>query len=460
MTTTRILTILLLFCCIVLSAQARDYIALSTSAANVQAAVSACANGDRAIVPSGSAIWSTTVSITNGITLIGGGGTNGVTAIAQGGGDMTEILDVSGTTGFSTVINGFQWTETYPNSATACFIELHGANNTFIRFCSNQVLNCTSGIKIDNTGEGTQLVDNNYWTLDFNDCWEVYGNNDGAAIYGNSGGVSSQVGNWGHGTTYGGTNYCFIEHNGTYSTYTGLSPTDGPLEAYGGAMFVLRYNFMTNGVGGWHGQDSGGYTSTHSYEIYKNYCYFEYLNGNVHSDAFNSRGGTGLIWSNTFAGITVPKYDFLMQNYRGEGESFTPWGTMTGSNPYDGNTDGTGYPGLGQQGETGPIGGYVLTGSGGSSTQHLSPTYIWGNAWDFYQQAIGDDSNVNLNRDYYTNNPTYSNGTFTNFAGSPGMSYTPLAYPYPLAPSGLPAPTGLSILPNTVIYGTTLRGSQ
>jgi hypothetical protein len=410
--------------------------ASSTSATDVQNAVNTANNGDTVVVPSGSATWSSTVTVNKGINLIGGGGTSGVTTISQGSSAGT-ILNITSPAGTSTTVSDFTWIE--QNGSAYRFIVCSCNTNSFWRFCSNQVY-CINGMFIYGSGEGAGLIDNNYFQFGQQDVWSVWGNGGGAPIYGDGG---NAVGNWAYGTSYGKTNYVYIEHNTVYSTSTAGARPDGPLEGYGGAKFVVRYNSTTNcGLGGWHGTDSGSYISPHSYEIYGNYFYYTSL-PYAWDLVWNSRGGTGLVFSNTVAGITVPLSGFAMQNYRAPGSvcqqtgNCGPWDWMTGSNPYDGNSDSTGYPGLGQQGETGPIGGYVLTGAGSSSTEVLSPTYTWGNT----ALSIAGDYDIQLNRDYYTNNPTYSNGTFANFAGSPGMSYTPLAYPYPLGGGTQPPAT-------------------
>jgi hypothetical protein len=408
--------------------------AVSPSATDVQAAINTANSGDTVIVPAGSATWSSTITV-SGITLIGGGGTGGTTTITEGS-SAGPILNVNAAAGHSTVVENFTWIEL---NSSAVLMKLFCASNSFFRFCSNNVT-CINGLWIYNSGEGAGLIDNNQFQFGQGDVWSIFGSDDGATIYGDSG---HGVGNWAYGTSYGATNYVFIEHNTVTSSATGGARPDGPLEGYKGAKFVIRYNSTTNcGLGGWHGTDSGSYISTHSYEIYGNYFYYGSL-PYTWDLVWNSRGGTGLVFSNTVAGITVPANGFAIQNYRAPGSvcqqtgNCGPWGWMTGSNPYDGNTDSTGYPGLGQGGTTGPVGGYVLTGTGANSTQVLSPAYNWGNT----RLSIAGDYDVQLNRDYYTTAPAYSNGTFSNFPGSPGMSYTPLAYPYPLGGGTQPPAT-------------------
>src|SRR5262249_24899299 len=98
------------------------------------------------------------------------------------------------------------------------------------------------------------------------------------------------------------------------------------------------------------------------------------------------------------------------------------WGVMNGSNPLDGNVDLSGWPGLCQQGRTGPTTGYAKTGSGSSTTQVSAPTYIWNN--DAGYTVTADAPCIQLNRDYFLSAPP---------------NYTPLVDPPPMA-GGVQAP--------------------
>lgn len=434
---TRLLAILLLFCCIVLVAQARDYIALSTSAANVQAAVSACANGDRAIVPSGSATWSATVTITNGITLIGGGGTNGVTTITQGASAGQCILSVNVTTlPWAVIGGGFDFVESYSvgsgEAAPNTYIKLQGN----YRFCSNTIDTLAGGAGI------TLYTSYSYTNELVDDCFVKEGQANTFSPYGEG------FARWNYGPDWGGRHKVYIENCNGYCT-SDVFINDGFIDGYNGAAVAIRNCTITNScVGGMHGADSSGtsFASGHSAEIYSNTFVYNTANSPYWVSLFQFRGGTALIHDNSIVGYVGYSNDKLiaLQYFRISNTSdignwpvfpSTLWDTYAGPSP-------TGYPGFEQPGTTGP---YTL---GSPNTQTLSPVYIWNNTppgSGVTPMVTSDNSATLTNRDYY-------------MTAAPG--YTPLAYPYPLAPSGTPAPTGLSILPNTVIYGTTLRGSQ
>lgn len=375
------------------------YYANSPSAVDVQNAINVTQNGDTVIVPSGSATWSSTVTINDSITLIGGGNTNGNTSITQGSSWDNRILMVNA----PSTVEDFNWTEVNGAAGDApSFIAFSIPSSSGLeRFCSNNV-NCVAGVSWYGTDIGTGLFDHN----------NVLFNNNALNIYGSGNGSNA----WLYGTTYGTTNqYLFIEHNVFNTGSTNSSaPPDGLLDAYAGANFVLRYNTMTNCNWGWHGCDSGSYRSTHAYEIYGNTDVFFGTYAPYWYCIFNSRGGTGLIWSNSFPGWGPNQTTFLIQYFRISYYVNITWpefpadidGWISGETP-------TGYQGLDQQGFTGPTTFYST-----HSTQVSSPTYIWGNSPGFAAHVGADNSATLLGRDWFTNAPPFA--------------YTPLQDPYPL----------------------------
>ena len=65
------------------AAQAKNITALSPSLANVSTAINSAANGDTVVVPAGTAVWTGTLVITKGITLMGQTTTNPVAGTAD-----------------------------------------------------------------------------------------------------------------------------------------------------------------------------------------------------------------------------------------------------------------------------------------------------------------------------------------------------------------------------------------
>ena len=400
------LAILLLFCCIVLVAQARDYIALSTSAANVQAAVNACANGDRAIVPSGSATWSTTVTITNGITLIGGGGTNGVTTITQGGGG-NNCVEIDPIQTYPSRLTGF----TILSSTSSKVIQINGDyTDALPRVDHCTFTSTTGGSTLVQLNAMVALIDHCNFAAPLNS--EMIHNMAYGATLGLPGwidtvvpGTNAQV--YIEDCTFTNNDLPFDSGSGYYSF-----SANSAVQAYYGARTVFRHNTLFMSQVDIHGNsDYGG----RWWEIYSNNWYF-YTNGPSgppDQDRYCAlRAGSGVVFG----------------NHSGSGNDRQ----CTIDFSTEGGGDSLNY---------GPPGKGVLVPANGSGIATTNACYAWGN--DAIMVVAGQ----------YTEGVNWITNTVM-----PG--YTALAYPYPLAPSGTPSPTGLSILPNTVIYGTTLRGSQ
>lgn len=384
-----------------------------TAQSTIQAAINNASDGDTVLVGPGSATWSTPLNVNKAVRVKGAGvqGT-GTTVITQGGSVNTKVIACIGN-GKYTEVSGFEFHDSWVNPQG--YLQFMG--NSW-RLCSNTIYFQGEGVVVwDSANSG--LIDRNVG-------------------YGTGGGMVTPYGDpdvsWSSGPNWGTTNCLYVEHN----TITMTGAGDGVWDSYKGARMVWRYNIMTNCYGGWHGTDSGAggptdYSarSAHSHEIYGNQ--FWYNNGGYYC-LFNSRGGTFLCFSNSTSGRTDGGAGVLIQYFRSTA-SYTPWGMMTGSNPFDGNTDGTGYPGIDQPGMTGPTTGYYLTRTGTSTTQAHSPMYIWNNTGTW---TIGSGSYAQLGRDYFT-------------TAAPG--YTPLVDPHPLAGGvTLPAtnPPTIQVQPQSV----------
>ncbi|HEU5397531.1 MAG TPA: hypothetical protein VFV81_10200 [Verrucomicrobiae bacterium] len=133
---------------------------------------------------------------------------------------------------------------------------------------------------------------------------------------------------WASPPNYGMSNMVYVE-DCYFTNVIGwpAAATDGD---EGGRM-VFRHNTIMNDYCPNHGTESSQrYRSMRLMEIYDNT--FTYTRSPF-TWAIQSRGGTGVIFSNTATGF----YNFCgLMNYR-DGESFVPWGGATGNNPWDTN---------------------------------------------------------------------------------------------------------------------------
>jgi hypothetical protein len=139
-----------------------------------------------------------------------------------------------------------------------------------------------------------------------------------------------------------GTNQAVYFEDNTFNL---TNQSDGTQDGSAGGRMVFRHNQVNeNGncgssdVMGTHGTDSGGYRSFFSSEVYSNTfsinCSANNNGGTPASPmtAFRMRGGSGLLFSNTYNGsLGVSGYN--LQNYRADGGSNTgTWGVCNGTN--------------------------------------------------------------------------------------------------------------------------------
>jgi len=406
----------------------------SGSADAVQAAIDVAANGDTVQIPAGSYAWATQVVNRNKAINIVGAGV-----------DSTVIVDGFSQTGAACLLIG--------NTGNK-LLRLSGI--TFVGFGSGTV-NGIVGVadarcfrvdhcKFSNLEQMGLVI--------WGDSWGVV---DHCLFQGAGGGATgvSLRGDgslWSSSATFGTTNAAYIED---CSFVYGSSFGNGAIDAYNGARFVFRNNVVTNSYVGWHGCDSGGYRATFSQEVYNSTFYSA-----ISVPYFiQSRGGTGLYFSNTCAkvGDTVP---ILLQDFRATtakcwpvGFGFAPWGFVTGANPYDGNKDTYGYASLDQCGWTGPT-TFLID----HSLQVSSPVYAWSNTCNGFKMSIAVDpictvtpsalDLIKAGRDYFDG------------AAKPG--YSPLSYPHPLVLGGDTTVTNpvLSLSKTAVDFGPVTVGNK
>jgi hypothetical protein len=367
--------------------------AASCSQSDVQAAINTASDGDIVKVPPGTCKWTSTVTIPNikGISLQGAGIDS--TIIQDGVGATASILDITTSNSNEMVrVTGFTFdNEGQAKSGLYSQIYIDGDAQQFrIDHCKIDDLGTTGrGIIIYSTG-GSEL----YGVIDnctFNAPRD--GSIQGLAVFG---GAPHDDAAWGRALTLGTDKAVYIED----CTFNYSYDNDGVLNAYGGARFVLRYCTVYGTLPENHGCDSGEYRSTFSYEIYENTFNAD---GVSVSFAFENRGGTGVVYNNTWTSGYRPA---CLRNLR-SCSSYNYWGICDGNNVLDGNEETNGYPCLDQIGRT--------------TGQALSPLYEWGNTLaggDFDFSVVGscveESIHIQEGRDYYndTQRPGYSAYTY------------------------------------------------
>jgi len=304
----------LLFACLLSAfsgpiARANTLNAPDCSLTSVQSTINSASSGDTVIVPAGSCTWSSQVEISGkGLTLIGATVCNGTpTTQTTSCADNTVItltygadnLVVTGTSASNFVeLSGFTFIDRTP-----------GESNGVIRFSGG--MHGSVSFRIDhlhlmsNSGGVFLKLADSYGLVDhiLADETGLSGMNPPFVIYGD--GATRGYQNWNDPTAFGSNQAVYFE-NCTYNADTNSSTsqgrTEGFFDAYAGAKIVMRYNAVNNiGNTGGHGTDSGNWRSTALQEIYNNT-----LTNNVgHSlSPHNFRGGTELVFNNTFTGTS------------------------------------------------------------------------------------------------------------------------------------------------------------
>ena len=400
---------------------AADITANSCSRADVQDALDAATDGDRVLVPSGTCTWSASVSIpdTKGIVLQGAG--IGQTTVVDGftNGSALWVNVASGNsvtrvTGFTFNANGVS------KSGTNAEIAITGSGLDRFRIHDNDFRNIRRrGISVFMNGrELSGLIDNNSLHAPYNSAQAI-------AVFGCSAQCHTP---FSRPLELGSSKFIFVEDN--RFDYPG-GPTDGALDAYGGARYVFRHNTVIGTTIGHHGADSGGYRGVHSFELYNN----NFTNNTQNSRAAFFRSGSGVVFNNTWTGnYTNP--DVVI--YRARPQSFAPWGACDGSSPWDENSGGSALSCLDQPGR-------VFTANQGGSNA-LEPLYFWNN------NINGTPTTTNVSES--------SSGAFLRegtefYSNTPRPSYASYTYPHPLQAASSqggtlpppPPPSNLRIVP-------------
>lgn len=315
--------ILLFSCCRVLAA---TITAASASRADVGTAYTNCSDGDTLAIPAGTAAWTTTLTISKAIKVIGAGTNSSGGTVLQFDADISMFtIDSAAKVNTNMLLASIQFT---PGATTAPnrWIAVNGCNTnqTFV-IMTNLFFNGNTGLGVFVDG-AIGVMSKCKWILTGSSigCYIWHPNWNGGQI--SSGSFSTAPG-------YGTSQAWIIEDCVAVRSSATYAFTD----AYQGARYVVRHCLMTNCWLEAHGTESAFTRGTRWMESYFNTFHGDGASAYVH----NFRSGTGIIWSNTVVNVPSAANFAQLSAYRAVMQA-SPWGQAHGLNPADVN-DSTRY---------------------------------------------------------------------------------------------------------------------
>jgi hypothetical protein len=384
------------------AAQATTINAHSPSVNDVRTAIASAADGDTVIVPAGTAVWRSGLTIAKGITLQGQTTTDSTKGTAV---DNTIIQDSderrrSG--GYPFIIVESQLGKSYRITG----LTFDGGSATTTNFNGAiKLLGNSHAIRVDHCsirasvrfqanyfytgGAVWGVIDHNVLKTDvaqtfFKITAPAWPNPDG------SDGGTNGDGSWAQPSNFGSGEFVFIENN--WLEANEATHGAGGTDDVQGGRWVFRYNHCRGDIEVQsHGTENGRQRGGRAREIYNN----DFVYNTAHSVA-GTRSGVTIIHDNTFAGSVPPGPNQIGgQAYR----SFFQWPGApfhgaTGDNPWDVNAtepDGShvdGHP---------PYLFESGTATGGGRSQIIDTTKNWAtNHWAGFTAKFTGDNQVAL----------------------------------------------------------------
>lgn len=410
--------------------------AASCSRTDVGNAVAAAAAGDTVVIPAGTCSWSSTLSVTAGITIQGAG--QGTTILqdnvskggtsCSGGGPLIDWTANSPAVMRLTNLT-IQGVTTDPGVCQRGHITVEGRART-LRF-DHITVNPAQTVAILISGDVWGVIDHLTFTASFKNAVRV----EHVNWNGTSGDVWGDQ-SWAQAIVPGSGQGIFVEDS-TFTDQFGGSTVGNFTDCFSGGRMTIRHNTFNAGNLTSHGADSDQrHRACRWQEVYSNTFNFT----SAQTPAFTAwiRGGSGVMFNNTISAPGGLNQVVQASNCRdsdagcGGGPNYTPWGACNGSSPYDQNASG----------------GYRCVDQPGSGTSNLisgdppspsawvgnvsEPIYIWNNTVNgtTVNRATGS-INVQSGRDF--------------IMGTARPGYTTYTYPHPLASGAPGAPTNLHI---------------
>jgi hypothetical protein len=289
-----------LLCALLLISSVRGatYIAASAAYTDVQAVADssfnpALADGDTVIVPAGTASWTSTLTVTKGITLQGAGNDTTVLLddIPRVGNTGSLFIHVTGNSAMR--VTGFTFRYGSLTTDGMDNIRRAGISTSFrVDHCHFDQLYSDAGVKVFGWIYG--VVDHCVFDM------RMGGKTSVSVTHENWGNNISGWGSWADPPFFGSEKFFFMEDNVVNNPYGG--PNNGSIDGQRGGRFVLRHNTFNNASVYYHGSDSGSggqyFRGTRAAEIYNNT-----FNSTISIPSGYSRGGALLYHDNQYVGL-------------------------------------------------------------------------------------------------------------------------------------------------------------
>jgi hypothetical protein len=250
--------------------------AASPSLADVAAAIASASDGDTVVVPPGTASWTSGLTVTKGITLMGQTTTDPVAKTAidntivldnvpRGSSPFGRLFDVNTTLGKSYRVTGITFRKgTVTDSSSAGAISLEGNSQSVrIDHCHfDDVAYQTNMISVSGVVFG--VIDHNLFD------YRTQTVKHSVYFAMNAWGGSENYGNasWAEPAYYGSNQFMFVEDNCINNT-SGIVYA-GPFDGAQGSRFVIRHNHIYDTSIIPHGTNTGSYRGTRAIEVYNN----------------------------------------------------------------------------------------------------------------------------------------------------------------------------------------------
>lgn len=302
------------------SLKAATYNSATASSSDVQSAIYLSQNRDTVTIPAGTVSWSSSITITQGIDLVGAG-TNSlfITNNVMG----TWAININIPPGETNRVTGITFSG--GSSDNNC-IYVQGSNDVRrFRAYYNKFYLCPGAFKFDTV---FGVVDHNY----------IFNNAPGNklahikdSVYN---GLLSGNGVWTNTqANLAGTDQAIFFEDNTVTSTNGTFFMSA-IDAQAGALYVYRYNRNTNSYLEAHGSEAQYERSTRHGEIYNNFFDMK----NVNQIVTFWRGGTLLVFSNNINNVNSAACLKCEDNRASEAGNFAPFGGADARNHWDINS--------------------------------------------------------------------------------------------------------------------------